>query len=367
VPRPPLSILRGSFGLLLAAALSGCGRGDADFGLPKGVSGLPATTVAAASGLGPEEEAALMSLADALGLAGGSTLGEPGIAYAQASGLRVGWKDLAGSPNFRAAWSARPSGDRLPGWLFADLQLAVDLLLDVSQDGAVRSLVEPLGLGSLEWAVFSFSRVGSALEVDGRVRVGEDPVSLARALSGRAGPSLLGAAPEDALMRAELRCDAEVLGRMLDAGTAPGALGAGLAARGAMVGLVGQLVRTLVREVDGTVSLAVFADETVCAAVGVREPDDVRDLLDMYFKPTEPDVWEGPAGARFEVVGQALRVATRPWPEAQPTAGPDFGPGLHIEGLLGAALAELDPGRRVRVDVSPADASTLSVSVRPLD
>lgn len=308
-----------------------------------------------------------MSFGDALGLAGGSTLGDPGIAYVQAPNLEVGWEDLAGSPNFRAAWGARPSGDRLPGWLFVDLQLAVDWAVDVAKNAAMRPLVEPLGLGSLEWAVFSFAGERAALEIDGLVRVGDDSVSLARALNGRAGPSLLGGGDEDAVLTVELRCDADVVGRMLQAGTAPEALGAGLAARGALVGLAGQLVQTLVREVDGTASIAVFADETICAAVGVREPDDVRDLLDRYFEPAGTDVWQGPSGVRFEVVGQVLRVGTRPWPEAGSTSGPDHGPGLRVEGLLAEAIAGLEPGRRVRVDVSPRDAATLSVSVRPLD
>jgi hypothetical protein len=360
--------VRAAYRVIVAGFLGACGGGQQELGLPQAVGQLPAATVVAATGLAPDEEAALMSLADAWGLAGGATLGQPGIAYAQAPGMEVGWRDLGDSPNFRSAWAARPMADEQPGWLFVDLQLAVDRALAAAPDGPVRALVEPLGLGSLEWAMFTFAvPLGTARGFEGRVRVGDDPVSLARAFAGRAGPSLLGAAVEDAVVRIELRCDADVVGRMLDAGTAPDALGAGLAARGALVGLVGQLGRTFVREVDGSASIAVFADQTVCVAVGVREPDDVRDLLDSYFEPAGADVWDGPAGVRFEVVGHALRMATRPWPETTAEAGPVFGPGLHVLGAVDGVMAGLEIGSGLRLEVTPADAATLAVSARALD
>lgn len=369
-----MSALRTVLSCAAAAAVAvSCGSGGEELSLPPGVSGLPAATIAAAVGLEPEDEAQLMTWADALGLQAGSTLAEPGLAYVAAQAMEVGWEDLASSPNFRAAFAARSSSGPRVGWAFLDLQLAVDHVLATSADGAVRTLVEPLGLGSLEWAIFSYPLpLRGARDVDGLIRVGDDPVSLARALGGVGGPSLIGRAAESgdaASLRIELRCDAEVVGRMLDAGTEPAALGAGLAARNALLGIAGQLGRTFVREVDGTASIAVFADETACAALRVREPDDVRDLLDRYFRPGDGgDVWEGPAGVRFEVVGNVLRVANRPWPSEGAVAGPDFGPGLHVEGsaVPGGFGAGFSAGL-VRVVIEPADASTLRVSMRALD
>lgn len=360
--------VRGWCGPVLAAVLASCGGGQEDLGLPAGLARVPGSTVLAASGLGGDQEAALMSLADAWGMAGGTTLGEPGIAWVHAEGMEVGWADLSASPNFRSAWAARPTAGGQPGWLFVDLQLAVDRVLAAAPDGPLRAMVEPLGLGSLEWAVFVFPvPLDDARGFDGRVRVGDDPVSLARALGGRAGPSLLGGAVQDAVVQVEMRCDAAIVGRMLDAGTAPDALGAGLASRSALVGLAGQLGRTFVREVDGTASLAVFADESVCMAIGVREPDDVRDLLDRYFTPSAADTWDGPSGVTLSVVGQVLRVATRTWPQASAVEAPSFGPGIHVMGVLDGAVAGFGPGAGLRLEIVPLDAGTLAVSSRALD
>ena len=353
-----------------AAVAVSCGGGGPELTLPPGASGLPAATIAAAVGLEPADEAQLMTWADAFGLTAGSTLAEPGLAYVAAQAMEVGWEDLASSPNFRAAFAARASSGPRVGWAFLDLQLAVDHVLATSADGAMRTLVEPLGLGSLEWAIFSYPLpLRSARDVDGLIRVGDDPVSLARALRGEGGPSLIGGTAEEALLRIELRCDAEVVVRMLDAGTEPAALGAGLTGRNALLGLAGQVGRTFVREFDGTASIAVFADETACAALRVREPDDVRDLLDRYFRPGEgEDVWEGPGGARLEVLGNVLRLANRPWPAVREDAAAtrDSGPGIHVEGFpggFGAGFTDVS----MRIEIAPLDAATLRVSMRTLD
>jgi hypothetical protein len=361
-------------------ALGGCAGDEPGPALPDGVGSLPGNTVFVLQGplaaalpepgtLDPAGFAgrALAALRSGPSGAGPSDSGPPALRHALAGQVATGWAGLGASRSFREAFAARPPLAAEPGasWAYLDLQLLLDELLARAGEPRLAALVEPLGLRSLDWLIAGLR--------DGRGEVGEAVVrarqgdgGLAAVLAGPAGPSLLGAPGEGERLRIELRVEVAAARRTLDAWLAAEG-STGISARNAAAGLAAGVGRELLDLLDGRLSAVLDADGAWTAALGLREPDDARDLLDRFFEPDGADRWIGPDGALLRVDGARLLLVPAADAAVPAAGGPEIAALLRIDCADLAAFAPWAGAGAGHFELRRTDRETLRATLRLAD
>lgn len=347
--------------VLLALLAAGCDGAPYEEGLPPRSGRVPGNCVIAAFAADAGAELTFdvpAELAERFGLRLREDV--PGFVVATAPTVPMGWDSLADSAPFQAAWEQRRELARggVDAWLYCDLQGLVDhgLLWLETLDPRLQKLAEPLALSTLEWALAAMRREpDGSTTVHGRLHASRGEVGVVSLLGSRGTPSLLGPRTEGEQLRVELNARPRAAHRALEAWLSIDDGRGALSMRNAFTDAFARIWRRMLDQVDGRASLVVDAQGQLQVAIGLRSPDDTRDLLDRFFRPHGHDVWALPNRRRAVVEGDRLLVLG-PDRAVPSTGGTDAGAPLTVDFDDGASSG--------RIEVTRVDAATLAIRAR---
>lgn len=217
-----------------------------------------------------------------------------GAEWVQMSGSQVGWASLAESRNFRKAWSLGGLGAGSSA-LYCDLQILIDSLQREAAEatgsdpiagmltGTLSTFLTAFGIDRFESVLLEPLPEDSATGLDyrGFLLCPSGSGGLGAALAEPSRPSVLDfSAADTSLVRFEAYTQTAVLERMIrnlaDSGSSTG-LEIGL---GGAQEMVWSMVRSVSRRLDGRIALAVGADGVTVAALGLSDPEGLRQVFE---------------------------------------------------------------------------------------